>query len=98
MLIGSEDFTLRVIQRMVEAGLSVTRVAEILDISEEVVYYRGTPRRELKSGRIDFTLLEEAERLILAGYPADVVAFAAGIPLSQLMDYLDDTDDFPEEE
>lgn len=97
-MIGSEDLTLRVIQRMVEAGLSVTRVADIFCISEEMIYYRGTPRRELKSGRIDFALLEEADALIRAGYPADVVAFAAGIPLSQLMDYLDDTDDFPEEE
>ena len=88
-MIGGEDLTLRVIHRLIEAGCPATRVAEIFDISEEVIYYRGTPKRELySSGRIDFSVLERAEELIREGHPADVVAFAAGIPLKQLLDYL----------
>jgi len=89
MVIGGEDLTLRVIHRLIEAGCPAIRVAEIFDISEEAIYYRGTPKRELyNNGRIDFSVLERAEELIREGHPADVVAFAAGIPLLQLLDYL----------
>jgi len=88
MVIGGEDLTLRIIRRLIEAGCSATRVAEIFGISEEAIYYRGTPKRKLYSGRIDFSVLERVEELIREGHPADVVAFAAGIPLSQVLDYL----------
>ncbi|AEH45831.1 hypothetical protein Thein_1977 [Thermodesulfatator indicus DSM 15286] len=86
-----KEFTFRVIRRMVEAGLPVSRACNFFGVSTGAVYYRGTPKRKLKKKKkrkINFDLLEEAERLIYEGYPADVVAYLSGIPLSVLLDYL----------